>query len=101
VELAGDLPQPLQNFCLAGFVFPQERQLSVLAKGAAHSPQKLASAGFSKPQATHRIDGHSGGQSEGTVDPGASYAQGTTTGEPGESSRRRKCTATIELGVHG
>jgi Recombinase zinc beta ribbon domain len=74
------LPQPLQNFCVAGFAFPQEAQLRVLAKGAAHSPQKLASAVFSNPQLAHRIDGHSGRQSEGTVDPRASYAQGTATG---------------------
>jgi hypothetical protein len=73
-------PQPLQNFCFAGFALPQEGQLSALAKGAAHSPQKLASAGFSDPQLMHRIDGHSGGQNDGTVDPRASYRQGTATG---------------------
>jgi hypothetical protein len=61
VDPLSDPPQPLQNFCFAGFAFPQEGQLSVLAKGAAHSPQKLPSAGFSNPQLAQRIDGHSGG----------------------------------------
>jgi hypothetical protein len=69
----------LQNFCFAGFAFPQKGQLSVLAKGEAHSPQKLASAGFSNPQLTHRIGGHSEDQREGTVDPVASYTQATAT----------------------
>jgi hypothetical protein len=64
---------------LCGIRLSAGRANQCVAKGAAHSPQKLASAGFSTPQLMHRIDGHSGGQNEGTVDPGASYTQGTAT----------------------
>ena len=47
----------------------------MLVSGAAHSPQKLASATFSTPQAVHRMDGLSGTAS--TLDPLARRIQAT------------------------
>jgi hypothetical protein len=51
VDPPNDLPQLSQNFCFAGFAFPQKGQLSVLAKGAAHSPQKLGISRIFEPAA--------------------------------------------------
>jgi hypothetical protein len=43
----------LQNFCFGGFALLHAGQLTAVVSGVAHSPQKLASAMFSKPQAAH------------------------------------------------
>ena len=43
----GHVPQPWQNLVAAGLVRPQRLQVSSTRSGAPHSPQKVASGGFS------------------------------------------------------